>query len=186
MDFAASGRAWALVGGLAVAVRGEPRFTREFDAAVAVDTDRAFEQLVHALQQRGYRIASLLQHEPTGRLATVRMRSSSGTIVDLLASSCGFDNEVVERATRVHIPSVGDIPVARAEELLAMKVLAFEPARRHDRSDALGILELNPELDLASVRQTLQLVSERGFDRGRDLMARLDSLVEEAIGQAGA
>lgn len=185
-DLRALGQTWALVGGLAVAVRGEPRFTRDVDVAVAVDTDSAFELLVHRLQQRGYGIASVLVHEPTGRLATVRLLSPAGSIVDLLGSSCGFEMEAVAKATPVQIPGVGAVPVVRAEELLAMKVLAFRPARPHDRVDALGILELNPQLDLVSVRQTLALVSERGYDRGRDLLARLDSLVAQRADSSGS
>jgi len=42
-------QAWALVGGLAVSVRTEPRFTRDLDLAVAVADDRAAEDLVHRL-----------------------------------------------------------------------------------------------------------------------------------------
>lgn len=38
---------WAIVGGLAVSVRTEPRFTRDLDLAVAVSDDQAAEALVH-------------------------------------------------------------------------------------------------------------------------------------------
>ncbi len=37
------GLRWALIGGLAVAVRAEPRFTRDVDLAVAVADDRELE-----------------------------------------------------------------------------------------------------------------------------------------------
>lgn len=33
------GFAWAVIGGLAVSVRAEPRFTRDVDLAVAVESD---------------------------------------------------------------------------------------------------------------------------------------------------
>ncbi len=55
-DLTSLGQAWALVGGLAVAVRGEPRFTRDVDIAVAVRGDEDFEALAHSLQRRGYRL----------------------------------------------------------------------------------------------------------------------------------
>lgn len=38
--------AWALVGGLAVSVRTEPRFTRDLDLAVAVSNDREAESIL--------------------------------------------------------------------------------------------------------------------------------------------
>lgn len=50
------GRRLALVGGLAVSARSEPRFTRDVDLAVAVEDDEDAEQLVRALTGRGYRM----------------------------------------------------------------------------------------------------------------------------------
>jgi hypothetical protein len=47
------GRRFALVGGLAVSVRSEPRLTRDADLAVLVADDRDAEALVHDLQVRG-------------------------------------------------------------------------------------------------------------------------------------
>jgi hypothetical protein len=43
------GVAFALVGGLAVSVRSEVRFTRDVDLAVAVSTDAEMEALVRIL-----------------------------------------------------------------------------------------------------------------------------------------
>jgi hypothetical protein len=49
----AAGQRFALVGGMAVAVRGEPRFTRDVDLAVAVSGDREMEALL--FERRGVR-----------------------------------------------------------------------------------------------------------------------------------
>ena len=43
----------AIVGGLAVSARTEPRFTRDVVVAVAVRSDSEAEALTHALQQDG-------------------------------------------------------------------------------------------------------------------------------------
>jgi hypothetical protein len=53
---------WALVGGLAVSVRSEPRFTRDVDVAVAVFDDQAAEHTVHVLTSAGYRLAATVEH----------------------------------------------------------------------------------------------------------------------------
>ncbi len=53
-DVAAEGKKFALVGGLAISVRAEVRFTRDVDLAVAVDDDAEAESLVHSLTIRGY------------------------------------------------------------------------------------------------------------------------------------
>ena len=45
---------FALVGGLAISTRTEPRFTRDIDVAVAIDEDSAAEQIVIDLRSAGY------------------------------------------------------------------------------------------------------------------------------------
>lgn len=63
----------ALVGGLAVSARAEPRTTRDVDLAVSVPGDDQAEQLIFHLQGRGYVVRALLEQERTGRIATVRL-----------------------------------------------------------------------------------------------------------------
>ena len=48
-------QSWVLIGGLAVSVRSEPRFTRDLDIAVAVTDDPSAEGLVHSLSAAGFR-----------------------------------------------------------------------------------------------------------------------------------
>jgi hypothetical protein len=63
---------WALVGGLAVSARCEPRFTRDIDLAVAVAGDSEAEALVRTLQGAGYRVLVSVEQEAVKRLATVQ------------------------------------------------------------------------------------------------------------------
>ncbi len=174
------GVAFALVGGLAVSVRSEVRFTRDVDLAVAVSTDEEMEALVHDLASAGYRSVAIVEHEVRKRLATARLESPSGILVDLLAASCGIESEVVARASLVPIESVGDIPVARAEELLAMKILSMTEQRLQDRLDAINLVLTNPSMRLAEVRELLALITTRGFDRGQDLAHKLEELIAAA------
>jgi hypothetical protein len=171
------GRRFALVGGLAVSVRSEVRFTRDVDIAVGVADDADAEQLVRNLGQRGYRAVATVEHETAHRLSTIRLLGTDGIRVDLLFASSGIEREIVERANPVEIASAGFIPVAAAEELLAMKVLSMTDTRLQDRLDAQRLLQLVPNLDLARVRADLQCISERGFDRGQDLASKLESLL---------
>jgi hypothetical protein len=52
---------FALVGGLAVSVHSEPRFTRDADLAVAVTSDAEAEALVRDLRSRGYGIEAIVE-----------------------------------------------------------------------------------------------------------------------------
>ena len=78
---------FALVGGLAVSARTEPRFTRDADLAVALASDVEAEALIHSLRTRGYGIEAVVEQQAVGRLATVRLTPShvpQAPVVDLL------------------------------------------------------------------------------------------------------
>lgn len=171
------GLAFALIGGLGVSIRGEVRFTRDVDLAVRVGSDAEMEGLVRDLSTAGYSPLAVIEQDDRSRLATVRLRSPGGVVVDLLAASSGIEEEVVSRATDVDIEGAGPIPVARAEELLALKVLSMTEKRPQDGFDAEALLAMNPGLDVAAVRDLLARIVARGFHRGQDLGAKLDALL---------
>ena len=63
LDLAGLRLRWAVVGGLAVSARTEPRFTRDVDLVIAVADDRGAEQAIHSLQRRGYHVHALVEQE---------------------------------------------------------------------------------------------------------------------------
>ncbi len=175
------GHPFALIGGLGVSIRGEVRFTRDVDLAVHVGSDAEVEQLVRDLTAAGYSPLALVEQDDKGRLATVRLRSPSSVVVDLLTASSGIEEEVAERATEVVIEGAGPVPVARAEELLALKVLSMTEKRPQDRLDAEALVAMNPGLDVGAVRALLAQIDARGFHRGQDLGAKLDALLAAQV-----
>ena len=170
-------RPFALVGGLGVSIRAEVRFTRDVDLAIAVASDDETERLTRDLTSAGYSVLAIVEHEERKRLATVRLRSPLGTVIDLLAASSGIEGEIVARAGPIAVDGAGTVPVARAEELLAMKILSMTEQRPQDRIDAINLLHVNTALDLGVVRELLATIASRGFDRGQPLFAKLDSLL---------
>ncbi len=167
----------ALVGGLAVSIRAEVRFTRDVDVAVVVSDDAHTEWLVRELRMVRYSPVTLVEHDERHRIATVRLRSPSGFVVDLLGATCGIEAEIVARATLISIGTIGDVRVARAEELLAMKVLSMSERRLQDTIDARNLLEELDAVALEAVTENLKMVTARGYGRGQDLLAKLDALV---------
>ena len=169
---------FALVGGLAVSIRAEVRFTRDVDLAISTTTDSETENLVYRLRAKRYVVAAIVEQEATHRMATVRLNSPAGTIVDLLAASCGIEAEIVARADKIPI---GDslIAVARAEELVAMKVLSSSKKRKQDIIDAIALLECNAGLDLMTVEANLALIQARGFHRQQNLQAKFEAILLE-------
>jgi hypothetical protein len=97
-ELTATRKPWALVGGLAVSARAEPRTTRDVDVVVAVPDDPAAEAFVLELRTRGFRAQAAIEQDPQGRLATVRLvtpgEPAHGTVVDLVFASSGIEAEV--------------------------------------------------------------------------------------------
>jgi Nucleotidyl transferase AbiEii toxin, Type IV TA system len=179
-DLTSQGRHFALVGGLAVSVRAEVRFTRDVDIVVGVADDRDAEELVYQLRAKGYTAVASIEHERRNRLATVRLLSPQGVKVDLLFASSGIEEEIVARSTPVDMGGARAVPVAGAEELLAMKILSMSDVRLQDRLDALRLVQFVPDLDLRVVRGHLARIKQRGFDREQDLEAKLASVLTAA------
>jgi len=169
--------AWAVVGGLAVSARVEPRFTRDIDLALAVSDDAMAEALVHKLAGSGYRILASIEQEEVGRLATVRLEAPeegpAGVLVDLLFASSGVEAEIVGGADVLDILPGLRVPVARSGHLLALKLLSESPERPQDLVDIVALLREATPADLEEARHLAALISHRGFARGRDLVASL-------------
>lgn len=175
---------FALVGGLAVSVRTEPRFTRDADVCVVVESDREAESLVLSLRTAGYRVISILEQEATGRIATVRLAAegdrADGVVLDLLFASSGVEQEVVETADEIEVFEGVTAPVASIAALIALKVLARDDvARPQDRVDLVALLGSASTSDVSAAAELLRLITERGFHRGRDLPSLLQGLRDE-------
>lgn len=172
------GRRWAIVGGLAVSARAEPRFTRDIDLALAVVDDADAEALVRDLVGTGYRVLATLEQEAAGRLATVRLQApseeSEGVVVDLLFASSGVEAEIVEEAERLEVLPALSVPVARSGDLLALKVLSEGPKRPQDVVDIAALLRQASGADVQRARDIAALMVKRGYHRDRDLLARLE------------
>jgi predicted nucleotidyltransferase len=180
-DLEQSGVAFALVGGLAVSVRTEPRFTRDADFAVAVATDADAEALIRRLRARGYEVEALVEQQAVGRLATVRLLVAGnveGPVLDLLFASSGIEPEVVLEAEPIQLLPGLTVKVARIEHLVALKVLSRDDTRRpQDLVDLRALLRAASRAEVARAREALDLITTRGYHRGRELVPQLESLL---------
>lgn len=174
-----------MVGGLAVSARAEPRTTRDVDLVVAVAGDSQAEKLVRDLRARGYTLVEHLEQDATGRLATVRFiapgEEEEGVLVDLLFASSGVEPEIVARAEELELAPGIKLPIATTGHLIALKLLARDDRLRPQDFDDLRALlrEASPE-DVGQAREALQLIIERGYNRGRsDLLEQLEQLVAD-------
>jgi hypothetical protein len=171
---------WALVGGLAVSVRARPRTTEDLDVVIAVSGDREAEKVAFSLRNLGYQYLPehALEQKDVARLATVRFFSQRpegrNVVVDLLFASSGIEPEIVAAAEPVEVLPGLVIPVARTGHLVALKVLA---GRELDVRDAHWLWEAADEGERQLARDSLVLITQRRFNRGKNLLAELARLL---------
>lgn len=175
----------ALVGGVAVSIRTRPRTTKDVDFSVAVASDREAERVVRSLCAAGYTARQILERADTGRLATVRLLEPAGTglepVVYLMFAACGIEGEVVDAAEPISLRGDVSVPVAAIPHLIAMKVLAEDERRRsQDRADLVQLIQHADDAALRLARACCELIRQRGFARGKDLLAVLDGFVRRA------
>jgi len=169
---------FALVGGLAVSARTEPRFTRDIDLAVATTSDADAESLIRALMGDGWTVDAISEQEAVDRLATVRLQPpdeiDTAAVVDLLFASSGIEAELVGDAETLEVLPEVVAPVATAAALIVLKALATGPTRPQDDVDLAALIAVATDDERVRARQLATLVVERGFHRDRDLVAELD------------
>jgi predicted nucleotidyltransferase len=174
----------AVVGGLAVSARSEPRFTRDADVCVAVHSDAQAEALIRDLRRDGYQVGALVEQESTGRIATVRLDAplpdDDGVVVDLLFASSGVEEEIVQSADVLELFQGLDAPVATVGALIALKLLARDDTTRpQDHVDLVALRSVASSSDLDEAGRLCALIDGRGYARGRDLAAALAVLRAE-------
>lgn len=167
-DLAALDRRFAVVGGLAVSVRAEPRLTRDVDVALSIVDDAEAEQIVAALRARGHEVPAVVEQEATGRMSTVRLGrrgDHAGLVTDLLFASSGVEPEIVAAAEDIEVLPGLVLPVATIGHLIVMKLLARDDRRRPADADDLRALAARASAnDWEQVGQAAVQVSERGFE----------------------
>ena len=173
---------WALVGGLAVCARAQPRATADVDIAVAVPDDATATARVNDLLAVGYRSRESIVHDQTGRLATVRLLSpvaGEDVPVDLFFASSGVEAEVVAAAEPMQVSPGLTVPVASIGHLIAVK-LCWRASEKRDR-DLRVLIERAGSDDVEDARELMATITARGYSRGRDLCSALDGWLDRGI-----
>ncbi|OGV65797.1 MAG: hypothetical protein A2498_10285 [Lentisphaerae bacterium RIFOXYC12_FULL_60_16] len=175
---------WALVGGLAVSVRTEPRFTRDVDLAVAMTDDPSAEALVHSLRASGFRAMATVEQEATHRLATVRMapfgEKPQGMMLDLLFASSGIEAEICAEAEPLHVFQQIVVPVARVHHLIVLKLLARDDRTRpQDAADLRQLIAVASQSDFTAACVAARTIEKRGYNRSRNLVEAVKNAWDE-------
>ncbi len=170
-----AGFRYAVIGGMAVILRGYDRFTMDLDAIV-LDADDRLTELLAALANQGItlRIADGIPFAKRNRI--LLLQTPDGIEIDLSMGVLPFEQMTVERAPVERLSDQLSARIARVEDLLVMKLIAL---RDRDKDDVKRLLELHPDVDREAILATVSefaeaLESPETTEEGRRLL-KLDA-----------
>jgi len=145
-----------IIGGLAVALLGRPRVTRDVDALVLLAEER-WPAFVESGSAFGFvpRQPDTLAFAHEARVLLLR-HQPTGIDVDIALGCLPFEEEAVARATAVKVAGVS-VPLPTAEDLVIMKAVAH---RDRDLLDIEGLLATHPDLDRRRVRRWVRAFAD--------------------------
>lgn len=165
-----------LIGGVAVIARGVPRFTNDVDATVRADgppLDEVLRALArHALKPRA---AGAREFARRSQMLLLRHRPTK-VDVDLSLAWLPFEHDAIDRAEPLRLGGV-TIPVARPEDLIVYKVVAWRLLDRDDVEKLL--LRHGRRMDLGRVRRLV--VEFAAILETPERVAEFDQLVSSAL-----
>jgi hypothetical protein len=176
----ARGLRWYLFGAQAAILHGVARLTADVDVTVEPG-DCSSAELVARLDEAGF---ELRVADADGFVAVTRVlpfvHRRSRIPVDVVLAGPGLEELFLSRVEPRLVGGVS-IPVASAEDLVTMKILA---GRAKDLEDALIVVRTRgPALDVSRIRETVRLL-EQALDRA-DLLPELDRVLSAGLRPEG-
>jgi hypothetical protein len=146
-----------VIGGQAVLVHGEARFTQDIDVTLALSPGDV-SQLLAVCADASLAIGV---ENPSEFVASTHVLpaidSQSGTRIDFVFSSTGYERVAIGRSQTVQVGG-HDLPFATMEDLIIHKLLA---ARPRDLEDIRGIVrKRRDEIDWGYVERWVEAFSE--------------------------
>ncbi len=164
-----------LIGGMAVIARGVPRVTRDVDLTIAGGV-MPTPELIVALGSLGLqpRIDDPIGFAEANQVVLLR-HESSGVDVDLSIAWLPFERDAIDAAQPVNIAGCR-IRVARPEDLIVYKAVAFRP---QDQQDIERLLTLyRDDIDLNRVRRLVHEFAEALEEPDR--LSQFEQLIRQA------
>ncbi len=138
-----------VIGGVAVSLLGQARFTEDLDAMVLLSVEE-IPCFLTAAKKEGIepRISQAEEFARRNRVLLLR-HTRSQTAIDISLGMLPFEQEMVQRSVVYEIDAALKIHLPTPEDLIIMKAVAHRPK---DLLDIQGIIQSCPNLDRERIR----------------------------------
>jgi hypothetical protein len=153
----AQGIPWYVFGARAAILYGAARLTADVDVTISLSDPGSYPSLIATLTAHGFRLRTT-DPEFTARTRVIPLtHTPTGLPADLVLAGSGLEDRFFGRVT-IHDLDGLRVPIASAEDIIIMKVLA---GRAKDMDDVAAIAASQVGvLDARYIRQTLRELDE--------------------------
>lgn len=161
------------IGGVAVSLIAQPRYTDDIDAMVVFDTAQA-DELLETLGRHGFspRFAGMGDLARRARMVTMS-HDRTGSVVDIALGCMPFETELQQRSVRYELAGIG-IQIPTPEDLVIMKAIAGRPK---DLEDIRSIARAYPTMNRNHLRDWIDQYGELLDNPG--LWRQIEELLNE-------
>lgn len=166
---------YMVIGGQAVLIHGEPRFTRDINITLGINTDQA-ERIFKITRKLSLKPREEMTEDFVKRNALLSVEDPETKIgVDFIFSSLPYERQAIQRAKPLHIGGVS-VRFATAEDTIIHKLFAGRPL---DIEDVKSIVNNARDLDKSYLKKWL---TDFSVVVGRDLVKEYDAIEAEVKG----
>jgi len=148
-----------VIGGFAVTVWGEPRFTRDLDVTISVPPDK-FAQTVDLISSRFTSLSQdPLKFATETRVLPILVESVP---VDLIFAALPYEQDAIARARPIKLKNA-TVPVCSPEDLILHKIVSQRP---RDHEDIEGVFRYrHADLDYSYLDLRVEELADALSDR---------------------
>jgi hypothetical protein len=166
---------YAVIGGVAVLLYGEPRLTLDIDVSVSI-AKVDIKNFLAAAEKLGFRAIPGDIMGFISKTGVIPLRYSKGKSIgraDIIIAQNAIEHKTIERAVIKKVGSV-NMRVVSAEDLIIHKITSSRP---RDRGDLAGIIKRQKDkLDLGYIRHWLRKIDR--VNTGPRLIGVFNNLIK--------
>ncbi len=134
---------YMVIGGQAVLIYGEPRFTNDIDITLGVDSDK-IDEVLSAVKDLSFTVLTENIKEFVKKTMVLPLKDPATNVrVDFIFSFSAFERYAIENAQAVLLDS-RKVFFAKLEDIIIHKIVA---GRARDIEDVKVIISKNPDYD---------------------------------------
>ena len=138
-----------IIGGVAAAILGRPRVTRDVDALVWL-AEESWDTFAQNGLKLGFRprVSDAVGFAKKSRVLLMR-HETTAVDIDIAFGALPFERETLDRSVLVSFSGL-TLPLPTVEDLVIMKLVACRP---RDIADVEGILSMHSSVDVVRIRR---------------------------------